>query len=121
MKRFLNSFKYAFNGIKDLFLTEPNSQFHLGAMVVVVGAGFFFDISKIEWMFVVLCIVLVMSAEAFNTALEHLTDLVSPEYHPLAGRAKDVAAGAVTIMAIGAVIVGVIIFCPKLCAWIWGG
>ena len=118
MKKFLNSLSYAFNGMKDLFLTETNAQIHLVAMFVVLIVGFFFNISKIEWLFVILVIVLVISAEAFNTALEHLTDLVSPEHHPLAGRAKDVAAAAVSIIVIGAIVVGLIIFLPKLIVFI---
>jgi diacylglycerol kinase len=69
-----------------------------------------------EWVALVICIVLVLALEAVNTALEYLTDLVSPEYHPLAGKAKDVAAAAVLIAAIGAVWVGILIFMPYLSA-----
>lgn len=71
-------------------------------------------ISITEWCFVTLCITLVIMAEAFNTAIENLTDLVSPDFHPLAGKTKDLAAGAVLIFSIGAVIVGLLIFLPKI-------
>ncbi len=65
-----------------------------------------------EWCCLVLCLMVVWTAEALNTALELLTDLVSPEFHPLAGRAKDAAAGGVLIAAVGSVIVGAIVFVP---------
>ncbi|MGB1216414.1 MAG: diacylglycerol kinase family protein [Saprospiraceae bacterium] len=109
----LNSFKYAFQGIKELFLNTPNARIHLAFVVALLACGFVFRISITEWCLVILSIGMVLTAEAFNTALEHLTDLVSPDYHPLAGKAKDVAAGAVFLAAISAAIVGTIIFLPK--------
>ncbi len=81
---------------------------------MVSSIGAFLSLSAIEWCLVLLCMVMVIGMEAMNTALEYLTDLVSPEHHPLAGKAKDVAAAAVLICAIGAVIVAAIIFVPKL-------
>lgn len=114
LNRRIDSFKYAFKGIYDLFATQPNSQFHLAAALVVVAAGCWFGLSTLEWVAVILCIACVIAAEAANTALEYLTDLVSPEYHPLAGKAKDAAAAAVLIMAIGAGVVGILIFWPKV-------
>lgn len=109
----IDSFRYACKGLAELFVSQVNARIHLAAAVVVTVCGFRFHISKMEWIAVVLCIALVMSLEAINTALEYLTDLVSPEYHPLAGKAKDVAAAAVLIAAAGAVVVGLIIFTPK--------
>ncbi|MBK9335124.1 MAG: diacylglycerol kinase family protein [Lewinellaceae bacterium] len=111
-----NSFRYAFRGLADLFRTQPNARFHLAASVAVVLAGFWFDISRLEWIAVAFCIALVLALEAVNTAIEYLTDLVSPDYHPLAGKAKDVAAGAVLVAAIGSAAVGVLVFLPKLYA-----
>jgi len=67
-----------------------------------------------EWIVVVLCVAVVLSLEAMNTAIEHLTDLVSPGFHPLAGKTKDVAAAAVLLAAMGAVVVGLLIFLPKI-------
>jgi len=112
----IHSFRYAFRGLADMLRTQPNARFHLAASVVVAGAGFWLEISRMEWIAVVVCMALVLALEAVNTALEYLTDLVSPEYHPLAGKAKDAAAGAVLVAAIAAAVVGGLIFLPKL----WG-
>lgn len=116
LRQRIDSFRYAFQGMADLFRTQPNSQFHLAAAVLVVGAGYWLQLSRIEWVAIVLCIALVIALEALNTGLEYLTDLVSPDYHPLAGKAKDAGAAAVLIGAIGAAIVGLLIFGPKLLA-----
>lgn len=116
LKKRLNSFRYAIAGILSLFQSQPNAKIHLLATAFVVFAGFHFRISTLEWCMVVFAIVLVLAAEGFNTALEHLTDLVSPDYHPLAGKAKDVAAGAVLLAAIGAATVGILIFGSKILA-----
>jgi diacylglycerol kinase len=118
LKKTLNSFRYAFQGIGDLFRTQPNSQVHALVSLLVIAAGFFFKIDRTEWLIIVVCIVLVISLEAMNTAIVYLTDLVSPDYHPLAGRTKDVAAGAVLIAAMGTIIVGLLIFLPKI-ALLW--
>ena len=104
------SFKFALQGLADLIKSQPNARIHLAASFAVISAGFYFSISATEWIAVVLCITLVFALEAINTALEYLTDLVSPEHHPLAGKVKDVAAAAVLITAIGAVVIGIIIF-----------
>jgi len=114
LKARLNSFRYAFKGIADLFRNTPNAQIHLFAACCAVMAGFYFGISRIEWCIIILCIALVFAAEAANTAIEYLTDLVSPEYHQLAGKTKDAAAAAVLLAAIGAAIVGIIIFAPYI-------
>ena len=76
--------------------------------------GFAFRITATEWCCLIICFTAVWTAEALNTALELLTDLVSPEYHPLAGQCKDVAAGAVLIAAVGAGLVGAIVLAPYL-------
>src|SRR5690606_37992225 len=108
LKKRLDSFKYAFAGVSNLFKTQPNAVIHLVAAILAVFLGFFFSISTTEWCFVVFSIALVFGAEAFNTALEHLTDLVSPQRHHLAGKAKDTAAAAVLLIAAGAAVVGLI-------------
>lgn len=117
IKKRLLSFKYAAQGIWTLFNTQPNARIHLFILVIVVIAGRWSGISRLEWLILVLTFGLVLVAEAMNTALEFLTDLASPDHHPLAGKAKDVAAGAVLIAAIIAVIVGVIIFLPRIMAF----
>lgn len=110
----LKSFKYAFNGLFDLVKTQPNARIHLLIASIVIVASIYFKISGVEWCILLLTIALVFAAEAFNTALEYLTNLVSPNYHPLAGKTKDVAAAGVLICAIIAILVGIIIFLPKI-------
>lgn len=107
------SFKYAFQGVKDLFTTQDNAKIHAIMMVLSLLLGWFLGLSATEWCLIIFAISSVLAAEAFNTALEHLTDLVSPEHHELAGRTKDAAAGGVLLTAIGAAIIGIIIFLPK--------
>jgi len=109
----IRSFGYAFKGIKAVFGKEANMNIHLIMAGLVVICGFLFSISATEWMLCVLCFGLVISLEMINSAIENLVDLVSPEKNKLAGRAKDIAAGAVLVAAICAAIVGLIIFVPK--------
>ena len=114
IKKRLDSFKFAFAGIRDLFKTEPNAIIHLIAALIAIVLGFFFSISTTEWCFVIFAITIVFCAEALNTALEHLCNLVSPDYNELAGKTKDAAAAAVLFAAIGSAIVGLIVFLPKI-------
>jgi diacylglycerol kinase len=114
LKKRLLSFKYAFMGLGDLIRHQPNARIHLLATVLVLGAGFWVDLQPGEWALVALAISLVWAGEAFNTALEYLTDLVSPDFHPLAGKAKDAAAAAVLISAAKAVAIGLLVFIPHL-------
>lgn len=93
---------------------QHNAWLHLTATLVVLGAGFFFQLSQGEWCWVVLALATVWTAEALNTAFEFLADAASPEFHPLVRDAKDVAAGAVLITAAAAFIIGAIIFWPHL-------
>lgn len=113
MKKRLLSFKYAYRGIRKVFGKEANMNIHIVIAVLVLICGFVFSISLTEWMFCLFCFGLVIGAEMFNTAIENVVDLVSPEHHPLAGKAKDVAAGAVLICAIFSAIIGLLIFVPK--------
>jgi len=110
----LQSFKNAFTGIGTLIVSQRNARIHVSITTIVVLAGVVCSISRLEWCLLVLVIILVWVAEAFNTGIEFLTDLVSPEHHPLAGQAKDVAAGAVLFAACGAVIVGCFILWPHI-------
>ncbi len=114
LKKRIESFGYAFKGIATLFRTQMNARIHLSVLFVVVAAGFFFKINAVEWCFIALSCASVLAAEAMNTAVEFVVDLVSPQYHDLAGRAKDVAAAAVLLMVFGAIVVGLIIFLPKI-------
>ena len=114
MKKRILSFKYAFKGIWVVASSEVNFQIHLLAASAAVFLGFYLRNSAAEWLAVLLCFGLVMAAEALNSAIEKLVDLVSPGFNPAAGKIKDVAAGAVLITAIIAAIIGWIVFIPKL-------
>ncbi len=108
------SFGYAFTGIRTLLHDEHNSRIHAAAMVVAVVLGILLDISATEWCIVALCCGGVLMGEAMNSAVEAIADLVSPEYHPLVKKAKDVGAAGVLMMALAAATAGVIIFLPKI-------
>lgn len=109
----IKSFKYAGAGIGALFKYENNAKVHIMASLMAIAFGFYFNIAFYEWIAVSLAIGLVMAAEAFNTAIEKLADIVSPEYHEGIKAVKDLAAAAVLILAITAAIIGCIIFAPK--------
>jgi diacylglycerol kinase len=113
-KKRVASFRYAFQGLKDLFRSQANARIHLVVTLFVLMAGVAFQISRMEWMTLVFCVALVLSLEAVNTAIEYLTDLVSPTINPLAGKVKDMAAAAVLWAAIGAVVIGGLVFLPKI-------
>lgn len=113
----LRSFKFAFNGIRLLVTREHNAWIHCFVAVCVLLAGWAFGLSRMEWIAIVFAIGLVLSAEAVNSSIEALADLVSPGYNEAIKRTKDLAAGAVLILAIAAAAVGLIIFIPK----IWSG
>ena len=112
--RRLQSFAYALQGLAHLVRTQPNARVHLLAAVLVCMVGVYVGLSRSEWLWVTVAITLVWSAEAFNTALEQLSDALHPKQHPGIGRAKDVAAAAVLIAAVGAAVVGMLVFTPHL-------
>lgn len=114
VKKRIVSFKYAFNGLKFILKTQHNFLIHLIIAFLVTATGLFFHISALEWCILIITIAMVLGAEAFNTSIEKLTDLVSPEYNIKAGRVKDIAAAAVLLVAMAAVIIGLIIFVPKI-------
>lgn len=108
------SFVYALQGLVFMLRSQPNAWLHLLATLGVCGAGLYFGLSRDEWLWICVAVVLVWSAEAFNTALEQLADAVHPQRHPGIGRAKDLAAGAVLVAAIGAAVIGGVVFWPHL-------
>lgn len=114
MKRFFKSFKYAIQGIREGMRSEENFKFDLVVALLVIISGFVYQLTTIEWSLVILCIVAVLAAELINSSIEKIVDWVSPEIHPEAKRIKDMAAGAVLIVAVGAAIIGMIIFLPKI-------
>lgn len=94
--------------------TQHNAWLHAAATGIVGVLGFVLRLSTAEWCWIVLAVVSVWTAEALNTALEFLTDVASPEFHPLAEKAKDVAAGAVLIAAMGSLLIGILVMGPHL-------
>jgi diacylglycerol kinase (ATP) len=115
IKNRINSVRYALNGIFLIITTQHNAWIHLSMTIFVAVLGFLLKVSAVEWMMLVLAVVSVWVAEGLNTAIEHLGDSVSHEkYHPLVGKSKDVAAGAVLISSIGAAVIGFIVFAPKI-------
>ena len=114
IKKRLESFKYAFNGLKLLLKVEHNSRIHLFVTICVVIAGFLFGISLLEWMLIVFAIGFVFSMEIINSSIEKLADFVSPAKHETIKIVKDMAAAAVLVSAITAAIIGLIIFVPKI-------
>ncbi len=109
----LYSFYYAFRGIITAIKEERNMKIHVSIATLVVILGLLLPLSKIEWFSIIIIISLVISAEIFNTAIETVVNLVSPKYNELAKKAKDLSAGAVLVLAICSVIIGLIIFMPK--------
>lgn len=114
MSKRLASFKFAFTGLCSLFKHEHNSRLHLIAALLVIALGFILGISRTEWMILVIIIAMVLITEILNSAIESLADYISPEYNSIIKRVKDYGAAAVLISAITSVIVGLIIFLPKV-------
>lgn len=114
----LRSFTYAARGIRAVVVSQPNAWIHAAASCVVVAAGLALGVGRFEWLALVFALVSVWTAEALNTAFEALCDVASPEFHPLVARAKDVAAGAVLICAVGAVVTAGLVFVPHLARWL---
>ena len=114
IKSLVNSFGYAIEGIWSSFRTERNMKIHVFIMILVVLLGIFLHISVTEWMICIILFALVIGAELFNTAIEAVVDMISLEKSSQAKLAKDVSAGAVLVFAIASIIVGLIIFVPKI-------
>jgi len=110
----LKSFGYAFEGLKSFFKTQHNAWIHVLATFVVIVDGFIFKVSSMEWIALSFAIALVFISELFNTAIEFLCDKVSPELDPKIKLVKDISAAAVLIAAMVAVVVGAIVFVPKV-------
>jgi diacylglycerol kinase (ATP) len=110
------SLKHAMRGVRVFITVTPNFWFHFGTFVVLIFLGFFFNISSIEWMTLILANGLVFGAEAVNSAVEVNMDLMHPDIHPMVRDTKDIAAGAVLIIGVTAWAVDAIIFLPKIIA-----
>jgi diacylglycerol kinase (ATP) len=112
----LKSLAHALRGVDHIVRTQPNARLHLLAAVLACAAGAYFGLGRAEWLWISVAITLVWSAEAFNTALELLADVLHPARHAGIGRAKDAAAAAVLIAALGAAVIGLLVFVPHLAA-----
>lgn len=110
----LRSFRWALRGIGIMLATQHNAWIHAAATLAVVGLSAWVRLTPLQWCAIVVAIVTVWTAEALNTAFELLADVASPEFHPLVEKAKDVAAGAVLISAVGAVIIASLVLAPSL-------
>ncbi len=114
------SFRYAFEGWWYVLRTQHNAWIHAAVSVAVVALAFWLGVSRLEWAILLLATMLVWMAEFANTALEAVVDMAMPDYHPLAKVAKDVAAAAVLVGAIGAAIIGLLILGPPLWQRLFG-
>jgi len=112
----IQSFKYAGQGVAHMLRTQRNAWIHAAMTAAVVAVGLLFRVSGNDWCWLILAMASVWTAESFNTALEIIVDIASPEWRPAAGQAKDVAAGAVLLCSAGATAVGLIVFLPHALA-----
>lgn len=117
IRKLIKSFSFAGRGVAWVWRSEPNFRVHCLTAFIAAGLGFFLKIGSVEWIAIVISIGMVMGAEVFNSSIEVLADAVHPQKHPLIEKAKDASAGAVLLFALAALIVGAIIFLPKL--WLW--
>ncbi len=114
IKKRILSFNYAFKGIAYIYKTQHNAWIHTAVMLIAVALNIILKVSAIEWVAVIIVISMVLTAEVLNTAIELIVDFISPGFNKLAGTIKDVAAGAVLLTVFFAVIVGAIIYLPKI-------
>lgn len=114
LKRRKRSFGFALIGIQTFFRETIHAKVHLVLALVTIAAGFVFQVSHLEWIILILCMGGVLAMEALNSAIEYLTDLTTKEFHPLAKKAKDVAAAGVLISAITSAVIGLLIFIPRI-------
>jgi diacylglycerol kinase len=119
LKKRLISFRYAFNGLKILISEEHNTRIHFVAAICAVSLGFIMKISVYEWLAIVFSIGFVFTAEIINSAIENLADFVSPGENDLIKKAKDLSAAAVLVSAITSLVIGIIVFLPKIIAYVY--
>ena len=116
LKKKADSFKFAFSGIKELWVHESNTRIHLIFTILVMIMALLLKVNNVELCVLVFITGAVWSAEAMNSAVERVVDLVTLEKKPLAKAAKDLAAGSVLLLAITSVVIGLVIFLPKIIA-----
>ncbi|GAF65953.1 diacylglycerol kinase [Bacillus sp. TS-2] len=123
-RRFIRSFAYAIEGLKHVIKKEQNMFVHIGFAIITILFAWMLDFPILHWMILLLVIGGMLSLEIMNTAIERTVDLITEEYHPLAKRAKDIAASAVFVFGIFAAIIGIVLFLPPLIEWfqiVFGG
>ena len=113
-KKMISSFRFAIHGILDVCRHGNNMKIHLVAAVMSILLSIYLQLSTLEWCCILGCIFVVLAAEMLNSAIEYTVDLITPDYHELAKKAKDAGAGAVLLVSILAVIIACIIFLPKM-------
>lgn len=114
MKQRVLSFKYAFEGIATAFKDQPNLKFQTCVAALVLALAYYFNISKTDWLIIILVIGFVLILELTNTAIEEIVDSFTDQVHPAAKKAKDVAAAAVLVASITAILIGLMIFLPYI-------
>lgn len=117
MKAFIKSFRHAIDGVIHTIKNEANFRIHLVLMTVTVCFGLYFGITMTEWLFIIVISSMVLFAELINTAVENTLDWLEPGHHDVVKIVKDVCAGAVLVTAVGALIMGIIIFTPYFIEW----
>ncbi|TDL35475.1 diacylglycerol kinase family protein [Jeotgalibacillus sp. S-D1] len=114
MRKLAASFRYAWEGVKDVWINEQNFKIHSFTAALMILLGFFFKLAIMEWIVLLMVIAIVLSLEVMNTAIERSVDLITASRHPLAKKAKDASAAAVFLFACGAAVIGMLIFLPKI-------
>ncbi|MGE5543742.1 MAG: diacylglycerol kinase family protein [Bacillota bacterium] len=119
-QNFYDSLRNAIRGVVYALASQRNMKIHLVATLLVLGAGLFFELNMVEWSLIILTITAVWATEILNSSLEELVDMISPQYDERAGRVKNLSAGAVLVTALGALLIGIMIFGPRIICW-WEG
>ena len=114
LSSFFGGFVYAAQGLAEAIRTQFNIRFHFVATLIALGMSVYYSLSMMEWCFIILAIAIVWIAELLNTAIEYVTDFVSPEYNSIAGKVKDIAASSALIAAVASAAIGLMIFVPKI-------
>ncbi|AYW48845.1 UDP kinase [Tetragenococcus osmophilus] len=114
-KNLVNSFEFAFTGLRTVYKDERNMKIHIFCAFLVVILGFVVQLNRFEWCWIGLCIFLILAMEMVNTVCENIVDMMTDKhFHPLGKKVKDIAAGAVLLTTIFSVVVGALIFLPKI-------
>ena len=119
-QNFFVSLRNAASGVVYALASERNMKIHLVATLLVIAAGLFFGLNRVEWSFIILTVSAVWATEILNSSLEELVDLISPQYDIRAGRVKNLSAGAVLVAVLGSVFIGIMIFGPRVICWLEG-